>query len=93
MIIENHAASVAIAAAIFLALALGGLAVLRRQSNVAVRSVLFLVFCYACVWATLLAARSGRIVVAEAAAAWIIALLLTGAVEGVRVWRSKRRPA
>jgi hypothetical protein len=90
VIVESHAAIVVLAAAIFFAVALGGLAILRRQQNVAVRSVLFLVFSYACVWFTLWIARRGRLHVGEAAAAWIVALLLVAVVEALRSWRKRR---
>jgi hypothetical protein len=90
MIVETHATVMALAAAAFFAFALAGLAILRRQKSLAVRTFLLLLFCYACVWVTLWVARRGQLLVAEAAAMWIVALLLVAVVETLRFWRRKR---
>jgi hypothetical protein len=90
VIVESHAAVMVLAAAIFVALLLGGLAILRRQESVAVRAILFVLFSYACVWVTMWVARRGRLLVGEVAAAWIVALLLVAVVEALRFWRRSR---
>lgn len=90
MIVESHAAMIAVATAICVALLLGGLAILRRQEKVAVRAIIFALFSYACVWVTMWIARRGGLLVGEAASAWIVALLLVGLIEAFRFWRRKR---
>jgi hypothetical protein len=86
----NNTASIAYSVAIFLALALGGLMVLRRERVVGMRVVGFLLLASLCVLATLWTTKRWQLLMGEATLAWIVALLLVGVVEGIRVWRVKR---
>ena len=81
----------AYSATIFLTLTLGGLVALRRQPNVAVRAVIFLLLCFACFKVTFwLAARWGLDPV-DLGIAWGVALLVVAVVEATnRVRRAKR---
>jgi hypothetical protein len=89
----NHTASIAYSVAIFLALALGGLMVLRRERTVGMRVLGFLLLASLCVLSTLWTTKRWQLLMGEAAIAWIVALVLLAVVEGIRIWRAKRSSA
>lgn len=91
MIVQSHAALVALSAAIFLMLALGGFLLLRRVRQLGMRVFAFLLFCYACVSVTLWTAKLWRLYVGEVAAAWVVALLLFAILEIIRLRRVGKR--
>ncbi len=91
MIVESSILIVAFSAAIFFALTLGGLAILRRQKTISARAFLFLVFCYGCVWVTLLIARNSQLTIGEAATAWMVALIIVGTVLAIKAYRNPAR--
>ena len=76
---------------IFLAITLGGLVALRRQPNVAVRGVIFMLLCFACFKATFWLAARWDLDPVDLGIAWAVALLVVAVVEATtRVLRSKR---
>jgi hypothetical protein len=80
------------ATVIFLALVLGGLMVLRTQRTAGTRATVFLLFTIGCVVVTLAATKRWQLLMGEAALAWIMALLILGAIAGVeRALRRTRR--
>jgi hypothetical protein len=89
----GHTTALIYSTAIFLALLLGGLMVLRRQRAVGTRMLVFLVFCFLCTRVTMWTSKGWQLLMGETAIAWITALLLVAGVEVIRVRRSKRAPA
>ncbi len=79
----GHATTIAYLTVTFLALAGAGLIVLRRQKSVRMRVIVFLLFCLVCVRITLWATSRWQLLMGEAATAWVVALLLLGAILGL----------
>jgi hypothetical protein len=86
----GHTTALVYSTAIFLALLLSGLVVLRRQRAVGTRVLVFLVFCFVCTRVTMWTTRGWQLLMGETAIAWVVALLLVAVVELIRVRRTKR---
>lgn len=85
----GHAILIAYCVVAFLALTLAGLMVLQRQKGAVAHSVVFVLFAIVCVYSTLWINRRFMLLMGEAAIAWVVALLLAGAI--VAITRAARR--
>lgn len=87
-----HTTQILYTALIFLAVALGGLSVLRRQRSRRARVIVFLVFCAVCIYLTLFVTKRWQLLMGEAAIAWVVALLILAIISAtVRVLRVRPR--
>lgn len=90
---DMHPLPIAYSVIIFLALALGGLAIVRTQRNVTLRAILFVLLCFTCVKGSFWLALRWGLDAVELGVAWGAVLLIVAVVEAIRFQRSKRSPA
>jgi hypothetical protein len=87
---ELHHKNIALAALIYFAFALASFAWFQKQRTVGERSMAFLLFAVGSVIITLWVVGLLEMLMGEAAAAWIFALLAAGGISIVRRSRSLR---
>jgi hypothetical protein len=86
----SHTMAIVYATVLFFVAAFGGVMLLGTQRAVGARVLAFLLFCAVCILVTSWSTNQWRLLMGEAAVAWVVALLTLGAVMVIaRVLRTR----